>query len=124
MTDLKFRYRLSEEDWIEALLCLDYRRSGKFRQINIWILSILGAAALIAYIRSPDKFFLFLFLAVIILLDFYMAYGMDFLRNRKARKLASMQGEYEIEISGILDMSSKNWRMKHIDNFKLIKKNN
>lgn len=99
MTDLKFRYRLSEEDWIEALLCLDYRRSGKFRQINIWILSILGAAALIAYIRSPDKFFLFLFLAVIILLDFYMAYGMDFLRNRKARKLASMQGEYEIEIS-------------------------
>ena len=59
----------------------------------------LGAAALIAYIRSPDKFFLFLFLAVIILLDFYMAYGMDFLRNRKARKLASMQGEYEIEIS-------------------------
>ena len=86
MTDLKFRYRLSEEDWIEALLCLDYRRSGKFRQINIWILSILGAAALIAYIRSPDKFFLFLFLAVIILLDFYMAYGMDFLRNRKARK--------------------------------------
>ena len=124
MTDLKFRYRLSEEDWIEALLCLDYRRSGKFRQINIWILSILGAAALIAYIRSPDKFFLFLFLAVIILLDFYMAYGMDFLRNRKARKLASMQGEYEIEISGILDMSSKNWRMKHIDNFKVIKKNN
>ena len=36
----------------------------------------------------------------------------------------AFRDEYEIEISGILDMSSKNWSMKHIDNFKVITKNN
>ena len=98
MTDLKFRYRLSEEDWIEALLCLDYRRSGKFRQINIWVITILGVAILIAYAMSPDKFLLFVLLAVIVLFDFYLVYGMDYTRDRKARKLASVEGTYEIEI--------------------------
>ena len=34
----------------------------------------------------------------------------------------AFRDEYEIEISGILDMSSKNWSMKHIDNFKVLHK--
>ncbi|MCQ5202357.1 hypothetical protein [Mordavella massiliensis] len=98
MTDLKFRYRLSEEDWIEALLCLDYRRSGKFRQINIWVITILAAVILVFYGRSPDRFLLFLLLAAMLLLDFYLVYGVDYVRGRKARKLGRIGGEYEIEI--------------------------
>lgn len=36
----------------------------------------------------------------------------------------AFRDEYEVEISGILDMSSKNWRMKQIENFKIVINNN
>lgn len=98
MDFLKLNYRLSREEMEETLLCLDWRREGKFKTVNLYITSAAGAAVLICYIRNPEQFFLFLLLILIILLLLYMVYGPAARRKRKALKLAQKGGEYRLEI--------------------------
>ena len=99
MMPVKFRYRLEEREIEEALLDLNWRREGRFRTVNLWVLSILGIAVLAAYIKDPGQFFLFLLLLLIVLMLFYMAYGTAYARKRRAKKIASQEGEYRLEIT-------------------------
>lgn len=67
--------------------------------MNLWIITVIGVGILIACIRHPEQFFLYLLLAVIILLLLYMSYGPRFSRKRRARKIASQKGDYRLVLT-------------------------
>lgn len=98
MEGLKLKYQLTKEEIEETLFCLDWRREGIFKSINLGIVSILGVVILIAYIRNPEQFFLFFILLMIILLLFYLWYGTRYRRKRAARRMLRRGGSYQIEI--------------------------
>lgn len=77
---------------------MDYRRAGKLRSLNVWVLTALGAVILIFYIRQTDNFLLFLLLLLVILMDLWMTWGWDRGRRRRAEKYAAVRGEYRVEI--------------------------
>lgn len=62
------------------------------------ILTVLGVILLLTYIKWTDNFIIFLLLLLVILMDFYLAYGMDYRRNRRAARLARVKGEYRLEL--------------------------
>lgn len=99
MITLKFKYKLTHKEIEEALLDLNWRKEGSFRNINLWAMSLIGVLLLAGYMRNPGQFFLFLLLLLDILLLIYMAYGTAYLRKRKAGKIAAQDGEYRIEIT-------------------------
>lgn len=96
---MKLSYKLTKEELEEALLCLDWRKEGSFRNVNLTIISILGFLVLIGYIRQPSQFFLFLLLVLIVLLLFYMSYGPSIRRKQRAKRLAKKSGEYRLDIT-------------------------
>ena len=99
MNPLKLKYKLNKSEIEEALLCLNYRREGRYRNINLAVTSVLGILVLIAYMQNPGQFFLFLLLLLIILFIFYLAYGPRAGRKKRAEKIARMGGEYRLELS-------------------------
>lgn len=96
---LEFKYKLAQEEIEEALLDLNWRREGSFRKINLCLMSLTGAVVLIAYMKKPEQFFLFILLVLIIGMLLYMGYGAACFRKRKARKLAAQKGEYRIKVT-------------------------
>lgn len=92
------KYQLTESEILEALLCLDFKREGRFGRINAIAVSILGVFVLLGYIRNPEQFFLFLLLLLMILLIFYIKYGPAIGRARRAKKMAGEKGEYLLDI--------------------------
>ena len=62
------------------------------------MLTALGVVVLVLYIRQTDHFLLFLLLLCIIFLDIYLAWGEDLGRRKRAKKYASLGGEYRLEI--------------------------
>ena len=95
---LRLTYRLSEEEYEEALLCLGWKQEGMFKNINFVILTVIGVLVLIAYIQDPERFFCVILLAFIIVILFYIAYGTKSRRKRKAKKMAAQKGTYRVEI--------------------------
>lgn len=95
---LKLKYRLTREETEETLLVLDQRREGIFKTVNLGILSILGVAVLIAYMRNPGHIFLAFQLLMIILLLFYLWYGPQHRRKKTAEKMLKEGGSYQIVI--------------------------
>lgn len=98
MGRLKLEYQLTKEEIEETLLCLDWRREGTFKSVNLGIISILGAAVLFAYIRYPEQFFLFFMLLIIILLMLYLRYGPQWQRRKTAEKMIKAGGSYRLVI--------------------------
>ena len=39
---LRFQYQLTRAEIEEALLCLDYKKEGNFRDINVGVISLIG----------------------------------------------------------------------------------
>lgn len=119
MNLLKLKYKLTGEEIHEALLCLDWKREGNIRDVNLWILSILGAIVLVMYMRNPERFYLAVLLIFIIMLLFYLAYGPAVRRKGKIKKMIRENGEYMVEItdSGIAygsDGRKLQWNGKRI----------
>ena len=48
-------------------MCLDYKKEGKFRDINVGVISLIGVGALIAYIRNTQQFFWIVLLGGVVL---------------------------------------------------------
>ena len=116
MVLLRFIYKLEQKEIEEALLDLNWRREGRFRTVNLWVLSILGVLVLTAYMKDPGQFFLFLLLLLIILLLLYMAYGAVYSRRRRAGKMAARGGEYRLEITeSCVTAGEKNEKIKLSD---------
>lgn len=107
MVSLKLKYTLRQEEVEEALLDLDYKREGRFGTVNLWIVTILGCIILIAYIRNPGQFFLFLMLLLIISLLFYMTYGIRVGRKQRAKKITGIKGEYMLELTDAYILSGE-----------------
>lgn len=88
-----------QEEILESLFCMDWKREGRWKDTNLGILSILGFLVLTAYIRYPSRFFLVILLIIIVLLLFYLRYGQERKRRRNACKIAKEKGEYRLEIT-------------------------
>lgn len=99
MEALRLQYNLTREEIEETLLCLNHRREGRFRKVNMWIVSILGVVVLAAYIRNPGQTFLFFLLCAVILLLFYLTYGLEHKRKKRARQMEQQGGEYRLQIT-------------------------
>ena len=79
-------------------MCLDYKKEGKFRDINVGVISLIGVGALIAYIRNTQQFFWIVLLGVMVLLLLYIVYVPAFSRKRRAKKIAGEKGTYNVRI--------------------------
>lgn len=97
MKNLKLKYQLSEKEYEEALLCLDWKKEGKARNINMAIVTILGILVLIVYIMDPGRFYCLILLAVIIIVLFAMAYSPRHKRKKRAKELARQKGTFMVE---------------------------
>lgn len=79
-------------------MCLDYKKEGKFRDITVGVISLIGVGALIAYIRNTQQFFWIVLLGVMVLLLLYIVYVPAFSRKRRAKKIAGEKGTYNVRI--------------------------
>ncbi|EOS22884.1 hypothetical protein C806_03505 [Lachnospiraceae bacterium 3-1] len=98
MGGLKLNYQLTKEEIEETLLCLSWKQEGMLKSVNLVILSILGVVVLIAYIRKPEQFFLFFTLFTIILLLFYLRYGPQWQRKKRAERMFQKDSRYQLVI--------------------------
>lgn len=98
MRILKLQYQLDRAEIEEALLCLDYKREGRFRDVNVGIISLIGAGTLVAYVRNTRQFFWIVLSGVMVLLLLYMIYAPVFGRRYRAEKIAGDKGTYNLEI--------------------------
>lgn len=73
-------------------MCLDYKKEGKFRDINVGVISLIGVGALIAYIRNTQQFFWIVLLGGVVLLLLYIIYVPVFSRKWRAKKIAGEKG--------------------------------
>lgn len=90
-------------------MCLDYKKEGKFRDINVGLISLIGVGALIAYIRNTQQFFWIVLLGVMVLLLLYIVYVPAFSRKRRAKKIAGEKGTYNVRIqNGKIQYGNKN----------------
>ena len=90
-------------------MCLDYKKEGKFRDINVGVISLIGVGVLIAYIRNTQQFFWIVLLGVMVLLLLYIVYVPAFSRKRRAKKIAGEKGTYNVRIqNGKIQYGNKN----------------
>ena len=80
MRILKLQYQLDRAEIEEALLCLDYKREGRFRDVNVGIISLIVLSG------------------VMVLLLLYMIYAPVLGRRYRAEKIAGDKGTYNLEI--------------------------
>ena len=83
MRILKLQYQLDRAEIEEALLCLDYKREGRFRDVNV---------------RNTRQFFWIVLSGVMVLLLLYMIYAPVLGRRYRAEKIAGDKGTYNLEI--------------------------
>ena len=79
-------------------MCLDYKKEGKFRDINVGVISLIGVGALIAYIRNTQQFFWIVLLGGVVLLLLYIIYVPAFSRKWRAKKTAGKKGSYNVRL--------------------------
>lgn len=99
MDVLKLKYHLTKDEIEESLLCLEWKKEGKLKSVNLGIMCVLGMIILVVYMKKPEHFPAFLLLAIIVFLLFYMWYVPQWSRKRQAKKLEEKGGEYRISIS-------------------------
>ena len=79
-------------------MCLDYKKEGKFRDINVGVISLIGVGALIAYIRNTQQFFWIVLLGVVVLLLLYIIYVPALSRKWRTKKIAGEKGSYNVRL--------------------------
>lgn len=94
---MKLNYCLSEQELEEALRCVSWKTDKWMYSVHVWVLAALGIGILYEYARNPEKFYLFVMLAMIILLLFGIIYIPPFSRKRKVREMLKRNEEYQIE---------------------------
>lgn len=119
MGPLKLNYELTKEEIEETLLCLEWKREGRFKSVNLGIISVLGVIVLAAYIRSPENIFLFFLLLMIILMLFYLWYGPQRRRRKIAEAMVGKGGRYQIIIGDSYIGTADNGRRIHLQGKKL-----
>lgn len=95
---MELTYELQPAEIEESLLCLDFRREGKMKYLNVGVIGLVAGGCMIGYIRDNAQFFLMVFAAVAVALLFLLLYIPDFRRRRKARKMTREKGYYKVRI--------------------------
>lgn len=93
---IELRYQLQPKEIEETLLCLAYKREGRFKQFNLAVLTVFAFVGILGYVRNSDHQIYLIFSAVCICFLFILLYLQPFLRLRKAKKIARMKGYYDI----------------------------
>ena len=93
---MELKYKLSLQEVEEALLCLDYRREGWLKYINIAVLGVIAGCALGGYVRSAERFFLLALAALSTAVLFALLYMPGLRRRKKAEKMT--RGTYQIVV--------------------------
>lgn len=96
--DARIHYRLSEEEILECLVCLDSRKEGRVKSIHEGILTALTMIVLLFYVFHPKAFhymlLAILLVAVLMLVHYYPA----FRRRRRAKAMSRKNGLYGLQI--------------------------
>ena len=70
-------------------------------------------AVLAAYIKNPERFFLFFILLMIILMLFYLWYGPQWQRRKTAERMIGRGGSYQLMIGDdYIEAAGQNKRIK------------
>ncbi|MFP3156399.1 hypothetical protein LQZ18_18630 [Lachnospiraceae bacterium ZAX-1] len=94
---MDLNYRLSAKDMEESLLCINWKREGIRKKVNIYILNFLGFVLLGMYLKHKAQSILLIFAFLTILLLFFLLYIPSFQRRKKARQIS--QGMYHMVLS-------------------------
>ncbi len=102
-------YELLPKEVEESLLCAAWKKEGRYKRVNVAILSLLGVILIFSYMYNPKEFYLFGLLVMILGLLFYILYGFELKRKNKAEKITARGGIYRIDIqkNGIVGNQTK-----------------
>lgn len=95
---LYFQYSLTVSEISETLLCLNWKREGLFKKVNIGIMTILCIFLIFFYAKNPEYVFIAFIIILIISSMFFIVYMPRIFRNIKAKKIAAQKGIYKIWI--------------------------
>ena len=96
---LYFQYSLNVSEIEETLLCLNWKREGLFKKVNIGIMTVLCIFLMFFYAKNPEYIFIAFIIILIILSMFFIVYMPRIFRNIKAKKIVSQKGIYKIWIN-------------------------
>lgn len=111
---MKFTYQLTAQEIEEAWIASQWR-NVLFQRWNHLILTALVIGFLVFYTKDPEKFYLILCAALIVILLFYNTYFIPFSRRRKAAKLAREKGIYGIKIGERGIWAGKDWKFYSLE---------
>ena len=93
---MELQYKLLLQEVEESLLCLDYRREGRLKYINIAALGVIAGCALGGYVLSSDRFFLLALAVLSTAVLFALIYIPGWRRRKKAEKMVG--GTYRVVV--------------------------
>lgn len=95
---LQYEYKLMSDEIVESLLCINWKKEGIFKKVNIVILSMIATFCIFKYLQNPNIPIYILLSIISTLLLFYSLYISKYIRNSKAKKISRKGGIYKIKI--------------------------
>ncbi|MDR0885619.1 MAG: hypothetical protein LBN22_04530 [Clostridiales Family XIII bacterium] len=96
---IHIHYQLTSAEVAETLLCLAWKREGLRKQVHSAMLIVLFCGILFFYMKNPDRSYLLVLAGFVLFTLFFILFGANVIRKRKASKIASIQGEYRLNIT-------------------------
>ncbi len=93
---MKLQYELKQQDIEESLLCLHWKKEGKKKYINVFIMCMIGAACLARYIQDTKHFFWLILAFMTVILLFCLLYVPSLQRRRRARGMLAQANDKAI----------------------------
>lgn len=94
-------YKLQAVEIEESLLCLDFKKEGYQKIINIVIMSFITCGCLVGYMMDNRKIFLMFLAFLNIACMLFILYIPRFKRKKKAKKISLEKGSYQFEIQNL-----------------------
>ncbi|MDD2980712.1 MAG: hypothetical protein PHN80_12190 [Hespellia sp.] len=95
---MELEYKLNQDEIEESLLCLNWKREGIVKKLNVILLTVIALGAMLWYMKQSDKFFLLILAGCSLLLLFFILYGIPIRRKYRARKMAGKDNECHITV--------------------------
>lgn len=95
---MELQYRLEKSEIEESLLCLDWRKEGWRKKLNLLLLFGVAVISLLEYWMHPEQFFLLMFAGIAVALMFALLYLREHKRKRKAARTTAKGNECRITV--------------------------
>ncbi len=92
-------YNITQSDVEESLLCVNWKREGTFKYINIGVLSLIVIYSFGLYMHDTAKIFAIQISFLAIILLFLVTYAPILGRKFKASKIANSGGLYKVSLT-------------------------